>query len=65
MASSGFTRRAREVDERIVARTKLINKARGGDKKAQATLAAPPYRIRVFTDDELREFESNTQATSK
>lgn len=62
MASSGFTRRPREVDERIKARTWLINKARGGDKKAQETLAAPPYRIRVYTDDELREFELETQA---
>lgn len=62
MASSGFTRRAKEVDERIKARTRLINKARGGDKKAQETLAAPPYRIRVYTDDELRVFEVEGQA---
>ena len=58
MASSGFTRRPREVDERIKVRTRLIKKARGGDKKAQETLAAPPYRIRVYTDEELREFET-------
>jgi hypothetical protein len=57
MASSGFTRRPKEVDERIKARTRLIKKAQGGDKKAQETLAAPPYRIRVYTNEELREFE--------
>lgn len=62
MASSGFTRRAKETDERIKARTKLINKARRGDKKAQETLAAPPYRIRVYTDEELKEYEQEATA---
>jgi len=61
MASSGFTRRVREVDERVKVRTRLINKARRGDKKAQETLAAAPYRIRVYTDEELKKFEVEEQ----
>ncbi len=52
--------RSKEAEERIQVRSRLILRARQGDRKAQKVLAAAPYRIKVFTAEEIEAYETET-----
>jgi hypothetical protein len=47
-------------EEDLAQRTKLIVKARAGDKKAQQTLSEPPYKMRVFTEEEIEAVQAKS-----
>jgi hypothetical protein len=48
-------------EEELAQRTKLIDMARAGDKKAQQTLSQPPYKMRVFTEKEIEAVEAKSK----